>query len=147
MLGRTGVGSSKREGDGATPAGRFPLRRVMFRQDRVAIPLTALATAPIAPDDGWCDDPADPMYNRPVKLPYRASAEQLWREDNLYDIVAVIGHNDHPVIPGAGSAIFMHLADPRGAPTAGCVAMNLEDLRTLLRVVDAAAVIDIQPAR
>ncbi|MSO73177.1 MAG: hypothetical protein EXQ84_06150 [Rhodospirillaceae bacterium] len=146
-LGRNGVSESKREGDGATPAGRFPLRRVLYRADRVAVPLTALPTAPITPDDGWCDAPEDPKYNRLVKIPYQASAENLWREDNLYDIVVVIGHNDHPAVANAGSAIFLHVAPPEGAPTQGCVALALEDLRAVLRTLGPAGVIDIHAAR
>jgi L,D-peptidoglycan transpeptidase YkuD (ErfK/YbiS/YcfS/YnhG family) len=144
VLGRNGVSSLKHEGDGATPSGKFPLRRVLYRNDRVATPLTALPTTPMAPDDGWCDDPEDPMYNHLVKMPYRASAENLWRDDRLYDVIAVIGHNDHPVVPTAGSAIFLHVAAANDAPTAGCVALSLGDLLAVLRAVNPTSVIDIR---
>jgi L,D-peptidoglycan transpeptidase YkuD (ErfK/YbiS/YcfS/YnhG family) len=132
-LGRSGISSVKREGDGATPAGRSPLRRVLYRPDQVAAPETGLPVAPIAFDNGWCDDPADPCYNRPVRLPYHASAEPMWRGDRLYDIVVVIGHNDNPVVPGLGSAIFMHLSDRDNRPTAGCIALSVADMLTVLR--------------
>src|SRR5688572_11314345 len=79
-LGRSGVTRDKREGDGASPAGTWPLRHVLFRPDRLPRPVTALAVYPLSPFDGWCDDPADPSYNRPVQLPYAASAETLWRD-------------------------------------------------------------------
>ena len=133
-LGRGGVVSAtaKREGDGATPAGVWPLRRVLYRADRVPAPATALSCEAIAPDDGWCDAPEDPAYNRPVRLPYPASAEAMWLEAAVYDIVVILGHNDDPPVPGMGSAVFLHLARPDYAPTAGCVAMNLADLDTLL---------------
>src|SRR5690554_2419769 len=99
-LGRAGIAAAKREGDGATPVGRFPMRRVLYRPDRGEAPATRLPIAPIAPDDGWCDDPGDPAYNRPVRLPYPARCETLWRADALYDVVVVLGHNDDPPVPG-----------------------------------------------
>ena len=132
VLGRSGISSDKREGDGATPAGVFPLRRVLWRSDRLPPPVTALALQPIRPSDGWCDDPADVAYNRQVTLPYPARHERLWRDDRLYDIVVVIGHNDDPVVAGAGSAVFLHVADVDGRPTAGCVALAVDDLLSLL---------------
>jgi L,D-peptidoglycan transpeptidase YkuD (ErfK/YbiS/YcfS/YnhG family) len=86
----------------------------------------------ITPEDGWCDAPADPNYNRPVSHPYPASAERMWREDEIYDLVAVLGHNDDPVVPDLGSAIFLHLARPDYAPTEGCVALARPHLEALL---------------
>ena len=123
-LGRSGVRLDKHEGDGASPIGCFPLRAVFYRADRVAKPATRLPCAAIARDDGWCDAPGDPAYNRKVRLPYPASAESMWREDGLYDIVVVVGHNDDPVVPGAGSAIFLHLKRDDGGPTEGCVGVD-----------------------
>jgi len=132
-LGRSGITDTKREGDGATPVGCFALRRVLYRPDRLARPETALPTAPIAADDGWCDDPAHGSYNRPVRLPFEGSCERLFREDHVYDIVVILGHNDDPPVPFAGSAIFMHLARPDYGPTEGCVALALNDLQAVLR--------------
>ncbi|MGE4218397.1 MAG: L,D-transpeptidase [Alphaproteobacteria bacterium] len=132
-LGRGGVRSDKREGDGATPTGCFPLREALYRADRLAAPVTALPLRPIAETDGWCDDPADPeSYNRPVTLPHPAGHERMWREDGLYDLVVVLGHNDSPPVPGLGSAIFLHVARPGLAPTEGCVALPLPDLLALV---------------
>ena len=143
VLGRAGVSAQKREGDGATPAGRFPLHRLLYRADRLARPETALPVAAIARDDGWCDDPADPHYNRAVKLPYGARTETLWRDDELYDLVIVVGHNDDPVVPFAGSAVFMHVAATNGEPTAGCVALGRADLLALLRLVRPGEALEI----
>lgn len=131
-LGATGITRAKREGDKATPAGIFPLRRVLFRPDRMAPPKTSLPAAAIEPRDGWCDAPGDPCYNRPVQLPYPASHEKLWREDHVYDVIVVLGQNDSPTVPGLGSAIFMHVARPGYAPTEGCVALALADLEAVL---------------
>ncbi len=132
-LGHGGLRADKREGDGATPVGRFLLRRVLYRPDRLpAPPPSAQPTEPINPESGWCDDPADPRYNQPLPLPCTASHEKLWRDDGLYDVLVVLGHNDDPPIPGFGSAIFLHVARPGYLPTEGCVALALCDLLTLL---------------
>lgn len=131
-LGRGGVRADKREGDGATPAGAFPLREVWYRPDRASPPATALPLRTIGAADGWCDDPRDPSYNRPVRLPYAGRHERLWREDTLYDVLAVIGYNNDPPEPGRGSAIFLHLARPDFSATEGCVALALPDLLSLL---------------
>lgn len=143
-VGGAGVRADKAEGDGATPAGRFPLRQVLFRPDRVARPETGLPVRALAPDDGWCDDPADPRYNTPIKLPDAARHEELWRDDHLYDVVMVIGCNDAPAIPGKGSAIFLHVAAPDFASTAGCVAVALPDILEIARRCGPATVIEIK---
>ena len=127
-LGRGGVRTDKREGDGATPAAVLALRQVLFRPDRLSAPDCAVPVRPLTPADGWCDDPAHTDYNRPVRLPTEASAETLWRDDPLYDIIGVLGWNDAPVRPGHGSAIFLHVARPDFAPTEGCVALASADL-------------------
>ena len=143
-LGRSGVRVDKHEGDGATPVGRYALKRLLYRADRLMPPATKLPIWPTAKDDGWCDAPDDANYNRPVKLPYPASAENMWREDSLYDLVVVLGHNDDPVVPYAGSAIFIHVAAPDFAPTAGCIALAREDLLAVLRALPGATFIDIR---
>lgn len=133
-LGRAGIvpAAAKREGDGATPAATLPLRRLLFRADRLARPAAAVPVEPLAPGEGWCDDASDPAYNRPVPLPFAPSHERLWREDALYDLVGVLGWNDDPPVPGRGSAIFLHLARPGLGPTEGCIALPLPDLLAVL---------------
>jgi L,D-peptidoglycan transpeptidase YkuD (ErfK/YbiS/YcfS/YnhG family) len=143
-LGRSGIRADKREGDGATPAGRFPLRCVLYRADRLAAPVTRLPVTALTPEDGWCDDPADPQYNRPVRLPYAARHEDMWRADTLYDIVVVIGYNDAPVIAGRGSAIFMHLASENYQPTQGCIALARQNLLELLAQLGPKDALEIQ---
>lgn len=133
-LGRRGVTSDKLEGDGATPAGILPIRRVLYRADRVRAPGCALPMEPIAPNDGWCDDPAEADYNRRIRLPHDGSYEELWRQDGLYDVIAVLGWNDAPVQRSRGSAIFLHVARPDYGPTEGCVALALRDLRQVLEI-------------
>ncbi len=155
VIGRSGISPAKREGDGATPAGEFPLRAVWYRPDRLPRPPTGLPVFEIRPDDGWCDDPASPDYNRPVRLPivrsarvdarHAASCERLWRDDGLYDVLIVAGYNDDPVIAGAGSAIFVHVAAPGGGPTEGCVALEKPDLLRLLRELGPESRLIVEP--
>jgi L,D-peptidoglycan transpeptidase YkuD (ErfK/YbiS/YcfS/YnhG family) len=133
-LGRGGVKSAKekREGDGATPLGVWPLRRVFFRPDRTFAPATALPVDPLIREMGWCDDPASGDYNRLIALPFTASHEALWRQDELYDLIIVLGYNDAPPQPGLGSAIFLHVAHADFSPTEGCIATSLDALAALL---------------
>jgi L,D-peptidoglycan transpeptidase YkuD (ErfK/YbiS/YcfS/YnhG family) len=131
-IGHGGIRKNKKEGDGATPAGAWPIRSVLYRPDRITLPKLAFDMRKLTPEDGWCDASADPMYNRAVKLPYAASAEKLWRDDGIYDVIVVLGYNDKPVVPGRGSAIFMHIARPNYSPTLGCVAFARENLLEIL---------------
>ncbi len=144
-LGRTGPALRKREGDGHTPVGRYRILQVLFRPDRLPRPRTRLPAAPIAPDDGWCDDPADRRYNRPVKLPCAVSHERMWREDHLYDLVLVLDHNSRPRVPGLGSAVFIHAARPGFTPTEGCVALTRPELARLVARLAPGASIVIRP--
>jgi L,D-peptidoglycan transpeptidase YkuD (ErfK/YbiS/YcfS/YnhG family) len=143
-LGPAGIAAAKREGDGTTPAGRFPLRRLLYRPDRLAPPPTGLPLLPISPADGWCDDPRDPLYNRPVRLPYGARHERLWLASAVYDLIVVLGHNDDPVVPGAGSAVFLHVARPDYAPTGGCIALSKPELLAVLAAAGPGDSIDIR---
>jgi len=133
-LGRAGVvaAADKREGDGASPVGTWPIRRVLYRPDRGPAPRTALHVQPIAPNDGWCDGPDDAAYNRLTALPYPGRCEAMWRDDGLYDLVVVLGYNDDPPVPCGGSAIFLHVAKDGFSPTEGCVALSRPDLEALL---------------
>ena len=131
-LGRSGIRPDKREGDGATPAGRWKLIQVFYRSDRSMPPRTALSVHPITTSDGWCDAAGDRNYNRLVRLPYKASHEHLVRTDDLYDIVVLLSHNRRPRIQGQGSAIFFHLMGPAATPTAGCIAVAHKDMLMIL---------------
>jgi L,D-peptidoglycan transpeptidase YkuD (ErfK/YbiS/YcfS/YnhG family) len=135
-LGRSGIAAEKVEGDGSTPAGRFPVRRLFYRSDRIRDLACRLPMQPMSPSDGWCDDPGDSAYNRLITRPYSGRHEAMWREDAIYDLVLVIGHNDDPAVPGRGSAVFLHLAQPDYAPTAGCVAFARADFVTLLQAIE-----------
>jgi L,D-peptidoglycan transpeptidase YkuD (ErfK/YbiS/YcfS/YnhG family) len=136
-VGRSGIQVEKVEGDGVSPVGRWPIRTVYYRSDRIEKPVSPFATRAIAELDGWCDDPAHADYNRPVTRPFEASHEEMWRQDDLYDIVVVLGQNDDPPVAGAGSAIFLHIARPDYSPTAGCAALAKEDLLAFLALAQS----------
>ncbi|WP_420402919.1 L,D-transpeptidase family protein [Nisaea sp.] len=145
-IGKGGVRADKREGDGATPVGRFPLRRTFYRKDRLAPPLGSKTPIEITADLGWSDDPADAAnYNRLVTLPYAGSHERLMREDAVYDVVVELGYNDDPPVPGRGSAIFMHVARPDYSGTEGCVALALPDLLSVLQQCGGEGTIVVPP--
>ncbi len=143
-LGKGGISTHKREGDGATPAGNWHMLKVFYRPDRIqTAPDTKLEVTEIQEDMGWCDDPSHIDYNQLIHLPHPARHENLWRDDHIYDVVVQLDHNTAPIQPGAGSAIFMHIAKPDYSPTEGCIALNQKELLDLLRNCNSETVIHI----
>jgi L,D-peptidoglycan transpeptidase YkuD (ErfK/YbiS/YcfS/YnhG family) len=142
--GRGGVRPDKREGDGATPAGEFPLIVAMYRPDRMPAPETGLPVKPLQRSHGWVDDPKDRNYNQLVTLPYPAHVEEMWRSDGLYDLLVVIGYNTERVQPGAGSAIFLHVARPNFSGTDGCIAITRDRLVEVIRLLGPGSLINIR---
>ncbi len=140
-LGKKGITLSKSEGDHKTPTGVFPLRTIFYRYDKLSKPIySQVPMMALLKEDGWCDDPSDAAYNQSVMLPYHASAESLWREDELYDVIVVLGHNDSPVEKDKGSAIFLHVAkdlndDRNFEGTEGCIALKKRDLLEILPIL------------
>jgi L,D-peptidoglycan transpeptidase YkuD (ErfK/YbiS/YcfS/YnhG family) len=132
-LGRGGILANKREGDGGTPRGIFHPRQLWWRADRHRLPKTLLPARPIRREDAWCEDPADRHYNQPIRLDREQGGDRLTRADHLYDFIVEIDHNAAPRVAGRGSAVFLHLARPNFAPTAGCVSMTKASMLRLLR--------------
>lgn len=126
-VGRGGIGEKRGEGDGVTPVGLHRIEAVLVRAGRQAAPGRV-----IGPRDGWSDDPADPDYNRLVRRPHGYGHEAMFRADRQYDLVAVLDWNRHPVVPGRGSAIFLHVWRRPRHPTAGCIAFRSRDLAFIL---------------
>lgn len=145
-LGKGGVlpAAEKREGDGASPAGVWPVRRVWYRADKGPPPETGIPVIALRPEDGWCDAPGDARYNQWVPLPCPARHERLWREDGLYDLIVELGYNDDPPVTGKGSAIFLHVARPGYLPTEGCAALAEDDLRAVLTRLQGGSMIEIR---
>ena len=144
--GKNGFSADKREGDNCTPIGQYALRECWYRADKISPPVTNLPLRVIQPDDGWCDAPEHPAYNTHVKLPFDASHEKLWRDDDVYDVVVPMGYNDAPIVSGKGSAIFMHVARPGYVGTEGCVALALPDLLEVLKEASTETLITISLA-
>ena len=142
-LGKMGVSAHKQEGDSATPVGIFPLREVFYRSDRLTLPLTKLPISELGQEDGWCDDPDHPDYNKKVEFPHTGRCEELWRDEAIYDVIVVIGYNDNPPIPNKGSAIFLHIAREDYEPTEGCVALKRKDLLEIIRELPPDSQIEI----
>lgn len=137
-LGRGGLAAAadKIEGDGKSPMGSWLVRRVFYRPDKEEEPVSKFPVSIISPEMGWCDAPDDSAYNQLVRYPWRASAEQLWRDDDVYDLIMVLGFNDDPVVPEKGSAIFLHVAREDFTPTEGCVTITRDALRKLITFMD-----------
>jgi len=146
-LGKNGVTLDKREGDGKTPIGTYPLRKLLYRADRMPELQTGIPVEPLTPQTGWCEDPSHADYNKQVLLPHDSVHDKMTRDDHLYDLAVVIGYNDDPVKPGKGSAIFMHLAREEMTPTAGCIGLAMENMLVVLSMIDSDTHITILPPR
>ena len=131
-IGSGGFSNKKREGDGCTPIGVFQITDILFRGDKLKNLVTNYDLQTISKSDGWCDDPNSKYYNNKIKFPFANRAEELFRQDDRYDIVCITNHNQNPIIPNAGSAIFIHVASKDYSATAGCVALSLNDLTEIL---------------
>jgi L,D-peptidoglycan transpeptidase YkuD (ErfK/YbiS/YcfS/YnhG family) len=142
-LGRGGISAFKREGDGATPLGRMRVLGGYQRTDRMGRLASPLELKPIGRNDGWCDEPRDRNYNRPVRLPYPASSERMCRDDGLYDICIVLDHNIAVRKRFGGSAIFFHVAKDGLRPTEGCIALPLDVMKKIAPHLSHGAILDV----
>ena len=135
-IGKSGFSKNKKEGDGFTPVGTFYIERIYYRADKISNLDTKINKVKIHERDGWCDDPRQKEYNQLIEFPFNFSAEKLYREDSLYNVVCVLNYNTNPITPGLGSAIFIHVAKDGYKPTEGCVALKQKDLIFLLNRID-----------
>ena len=141
-LGAHGVSDTKREGDKTTPAGAFAIQPVMFGVG--PNPGVRYRYHRIVCGDWWVEDTRSPFYNRfhhvrcGTKPPFRITSEDMSRSPISYRYLAVIDYNTHPILPGRGSGIFLHIS-ASGGPTLGCVSLSRPQLVTVLRWFDPAA--------
>ena len=142
-IGKRGISSSKKEGDLTSPRGKFKIKGLFYRKDRIKKLKTKLKKIPIIKNMGWCDDPRSKQYNKLVKLPYSQTTEKLYRKDNIYDLILVLNYNMNPVKKNKGSAIFIHVAKKKMTPTKGCVAVNKIELLKLLKLIKKKTLIKI----
>jgi L,D-peptidoglycan transpeptidase YkuD (ErfK/YbiS/YcfS/YnhG family) len=143
VFGRDGVTKDKVEGDWKTPIGTFPIKKIFYRKDKIPNLETQIESTPLSPDDAWCDDIEKEEYNTFIKLPFDGSYENLWRDDDMYDIIIILGYNDEPIIKGKGSAIFIHIAKENMEYTKGCLAIKKEDMLTLVKNISLNSEIEI----
>ena len=127
-LGINGLTDNKKEGDLSTPSGTFRFNKVYYRADKLGKMYFKINSAVIQTNDGWCDDQESEFYNRFIQFPFSDSAEHLYRDDDVYDIICVLDYNTSPIIYGRGSAIFLHVAKPNFVGTEGCIAIEKEPL-------------------
>ena len=140
-IGLGGLTTNKLEGDHCTPIGEFKFDKIYYRSDKLGKINFLISSAEIYKNDGWCDDPNDKFYN---KFAFERSAERLYRTDDLYDIVCVMNYNTNPVIPGKGSAIFLHVCEDNFAPTEGCIAVEKKVLIEISKQITSESCIIIE---
>jgi len=141
-LGKNGLKSQKKEGDCTTPKGVFSLGKIYFRKDRLKKIKSSLKIKRIKKNMGWCNSPKDIFYNKEINLNSKKKGEKLFRKDHKYDAFITIEYNSNPVVPGKGSAIFLHLTK-NYEPTMGCVAIKKDDFFKLLNLINSKTKIKI----
>ena len=141
-VGKNGINKKRKEGDKITPKGIYSLGKLYYRSDRVKKPLTKLSTKKITKDMGWCDDPDNILYNKEIKINNKVKCEKLFRKDNSYDYLIVINYNKKNILPGKGSAIFIHLTK-NYKHTAGCIALKKKDFLILSQIININSKIKI----
>jgi L,D-peptidoglycan transpeptidase YkuD (ErfK/YbiS/YcfS/YnhG family) len=142
-IGKRGIGNKKREGDKITPKGKFKIQTILYRKDRISPFRSKITKLPIAKNMGWCDDPKSKKYNKLIKLPFKGSAEKLYKEDNSYDIILVLNYNFNPIRKGKGSAIFIHVAKKNYKSTLGCIAVSKRNLKKIIRKINKSTIVNI----
>ena len=142
-IGKRGIGVKKREGDQITPKGKFKIKYILYRKDRVPYLKTKLSKLVIHKNMGWCDDPNSKSYNKLIRLPFKYNFEKLYKTNNTYDIILVLNFNLNPIRRNKGSAIFIHVAKKNYNKTNGCIAVSKKDLKEILRKINKKTIINI----
>ena len=135
-LGKSGLSSSKKEGDLTTPKGLFKLGLLYYRKDRIKLKKCLIKKEIIKKNMGWCDDSKSTKYNHEILFPYKYSAEKLYRKDKIYDIFINIKYNHNPRIKNKGSAIFLHLSNNKYKKTKGCIGILKKDFLKILPLIN-----------
>ena len=143
IVGKRGIGKKLKEGDKITPKGKFNVKFILYRKDRISYLASRISKYVIKKNMGWCDDPRSKDYNKLIKFPFKYSAEKLYRKDNIYDIILVLNYNSKPIIRNKGSAIFIHVASKNYRFTKGCVAVGKKDLKEIIKTINKKTTINI----
>ncbi len=131
-IGKRGIGNKKKEGDLITPKGKYKIKFILYRKDRIQIK-SKIRKIVIKKNIGWCDDPKSKQYNKLISLPSSYNYEKLYKRENVYDIIIVLNYNMNPIIKNKGSAIFIHVAKKNFKKTEGCVAVKKEQLIKIIK--------------
>ena len=142
-IGKRGIGNKKKEGDQITPKGKFKIKTILYRKDRISNFNSKIVKLPIQKSMGWCDDPRSKHYNKLIKFPFKYSAERLYRKDSTYDIILVLNYNLNPIRKGKGSAIFIHITKKNYKKTLGCIAVNKKDLKKIIKKINKGTTVNI----
>ena len=142
-LGKRGIGKKKKEGDEITPLGRYNIKFLLYRKDRIKKVKTELKKIIIKKNMGWCDDPSSKNYNKLIQLPTKNSHEKLYKDDNSYDIILVLNYNMQPIKNGKGSAIFIHVAKRDYKKTLGCIAISKTALLKIISKIKKNTIVEI----
>ena len=142
-IGKRGINVKKKEGDLITPKGLFKIKFILYRKDRIFNLKTKIKKMAINKNMGWCDDPRSIYYNKLINLPFKYSAEKLYRTENTYDIIFVLNYNMRPIIKNKGSAIFIHIAKNNFKKTAGCVAIKKTSMKKIASIIDKKTLVKI----
>ena len=142
-LGKNGIKKKTKEGDKITPIGIFKITKIYYRHDKIKNLKTSIKKIKIKKNMGWCDDQKSDFYNQQIKLPNKFNYEKLYRNDRIYDLLAVLNYNTNPVIKKKGSAIFIHIAKKNYKKTLGCIALKKEDLIQILQIIKSKTKIKI----
>ena len=142
-IGKRGIGNKKREGDKITPKGKFKIKCILYRKDRLSAFKSKISKISIKKNMGWCDDPKSKKYNKLIKLPFDGTAEKLYRKDNTYDIILILSYNLNPIRKGKGSAIFIHVSKKDYSNTLGCIAVSKRNLKKVIKKIDKSTLVNI----
>ena len=142
--GKRGIGYKKKEGDQITPLGRYKIKYILYRKDRVKKIRSKIKTIAIRKNMGWCDDPKSKNYNKLIKFPSSFSFEKLYKKENIYDIILVLNYNMGPIIKNKGSAIFIHIAKKNYKKTKGCVALKKIHLLKIINILKSNTKVKIE---
>ena len=143
-VGKRGIGYKQKEGDLITPKGKYKVKYILYRQDRVKKIQSKIRKIKITKNLGWCNDPESKDYNKLIKLPSKFNHEKLYRKENTYDIILVLNYNMRPIIKNKGSAIFIHVARKKFKKTEGCVAIGKSNLLTIIKRIKKNSVFKIE---
>ena len=142
-LGKRGIKKKVKEGDLVTPKGKFKIKYILYRKDRISKLKTKIKKIAIERNMGWCDDPSSKSYNKLIRFPFNFSAEKLYKSENIYDIVFVLDYNFKPIRKNKGSAIFIHIAKKNYSKTAGCIAVKKKDIKEIAKLISNRSIVDI----